>query len=204
MESEDQRKVWDDIAEDWNKFKRTSDPKVVEFVSKAKGNLLDLGCGSGRNFSKTAAKIYGIDFSKEMIKYAEIKARDLGVRYDVLVGNTINLPYEINFFDDAIAIAVLHCIEGSANRKKSIEELYRVLKVGSRVLIKVWNKDHKRFLKKPKEKYVKWLDKGARYYYFYSEDELLKDLKDAGFKIISSSSRSGERTNDEIIVLAEK
>ena len=37
-----------------------------------------------------------------------------------------------------------------------------------------------------KEKYIRWTDKGLRYYYFYEEKEIHDLFKDAGFKIKST------------------
>lgn len=204
MKNKTQKEVWNNIAEDWNSWKTTPDPRVSDFVKNSEGKLLDLGCGSGRNFVVTSAKIYGIDFSEKMIKYANKKAESIGINYECIVGDADRLPYENNFFDNVIAIAVIHCIEGEENRDKTIKEIYRVLKKKGKIFIKVWNKNHIRFEKKGKEKFVKWLDKGERYYYFYEENELKRKLENAGFKIINSSSKSGDKTDDEIVIIAEK
>jgi len=61
--------------------------------------------------------------------------------------------------------------------------LYRVLKPGAEALIAVWNKDSERFKNSDKEKYVKWRDKGARYYYLFEKKEIHNLFKKVGFKI---------------------
>ncbi len=200
----DQKQVWNNIAKEWDSFKTTSDPKVSEFVSKSKGNLLDLGCGSGRNFTKSQSIIYGIDFSEEMIKHAQERAKKLQLNVKLEVGDIIKLPYKKDFFDNAIAIAVLHCIPQLENRIKVLKELHRVLKPEGKLLIKVWNRNNKKFKNKGKEKLIKWRDKGERYYYFYEEQELLEQLKSAGFKILEVKSKDKEFELQEIVVLCEK
>ena len=199
-----QKQVWNSIAEEWNKFKKIPDPKVADFVAKAKGNLLDLGCGSGRNFTKTEAIIYGIDFSEKMIQLAGKKAKELKIKHYMIIQDIHSgkLPFEDNFIDKAICIATLHCIKGKTNRQKILKELHRIIKPKAQLLIKVWNKNNKKFKNKTKEKLINWQDKGARYYYFYEEKELLKELKQAKFNILNINSKDFEK--QEIIILAEK
>ena len=103
------------------------------------------------------------------------------------VAEMSKLPFKDNFFDSAISISALHCIETPKERKKTIQELYRVLKPKAQVLIAVWNKDSKRFQRyKTKEKLIGWRDKGKRYYYLYEEKEIHDLFKKTGFKIIST------------------
>ena len=64
-----------------------------------------------------------------------------------------------------------------------MKEMFRVLKKGKIAKIAVWNKNSTRFKNKKKEDFVSWRDKGKRYYYFYEEKEIKKELREAGFKI---------------------
>ncbi len=66
-----QQKIWDNISVPWKIFRVKPFLEVQEFLKNKKGKILDLGCGSGRNFIKIKGIIYGIDFSKEMIKFAK-------------------------------------------------------------------------------------------------------------------------------------
>mgnify|MGYP001604640142 CR=1 FL=1 len=199
-----QQKVWNAIAPEWSKFKKTNDKEVIAFLKKSKGNILDLGCGSGRYFTKTKATIYALDFSDEMLKLAKKKARELKIKAELVQHDlTKKLPFKDNFFDNIICIGTLHCIKGEKNRQKILKEIYRVLKPNARVLIKVWNRKSKRFGGK-EEKIIKWRDKGARYYYFYIEEELLNELKKAGFEVISPNSKNKEFAKQEIVVIIKK
>src|SRR3989344_4156589 len=199
---QDQEKVWNEIAHLWNKYKTKplgDDSKgniLKDFIDKTDERILDLGCGSGRNFLSLKdagfkGVIYGVDFSANMLKYAEENAEKLGIKAILKKAKVSELPFEDNFFDKTIFIATLHCIYGEKQRKRAIKELYRVLKPKGKVIITVWNKNAKRWKNKHKEKIVSWkLDeetKVNRYYYLYDQSELIKELGNAGFKIIKKN-----------------
>ncbi len=75
MNIEIQAKVWDKIAKLWHKYRDRPIPEVVNFLQGKKGKILDLGCGSGRNFIKLDAELYAVDFSSEQLKHAREIAR---------------------------------------------------------------------------------------------------------------------------------
>jgi len=141
MKTPNQEKVWDIIAIKWNECRQDPVPEAIEFMKKQKGKILDLGCGSGRNFIKLKQKkVYGLDFSKEILKYAKQKSDNLNLNAELKQIKNEKIPYADNFFDSAIFIAVLHCIETDSKRKKLLKELYRVLKPNSKALTKKnWN-----------------------------------------------------------------
>lgn len=186
MKTPSQKKVWDDIAEEWEKFKNEKPSEsVLDFLKDKTGNVLDLGSGSGRHLVKIEnGKMFLIDFSENMIKLAEKKSKKEKIPAEFLVVNPEKerLPFENNFFDSAISIAFLHCTHPEYH-KKIIGEIYRVLKPSAEALIVVWNKDSKRFKNSPKEKFVGWRDKGKRYYYLFEEKEIHDLFENAGFEI---------------------
>jgi tRNA (uracil-5-)-methyltransferase TRM9 len=199
MKIQSQKQVWDSIAKEWNDFRQKPVPEVVEFLKKQKGKVLDLGCGSGRHLAEIKnGKMFLVDFSKEMIKYAKENAKKKKILADFIVSDSTNLPFKDNFFDSAIAIASIHCIEGEKNRKKTFKELYRVLKLKSKAMMTVWNKNSVWFKNSGKDKKIKWREKGERYYYLYDELEILELLKEVGFKI------KGVKSGREIVILMEK
>jgi ubiquinone/menaquinone biosynthesis C-methylase UbiE len=180
-----QKQVWNNIAEEWNEFKISKYPNIMEFLKKQQGKILDLGSGSGRHLTKIKnGKMYLVDFSEKMIKLAQLKAKKESISAEFFVSEVHNLPFEDNFFDGAICIAALHCIPDKKEREKTIKELYRVLKPKAKAKISVWNKDTKRFKNSEKEKYIDWRDKGKRYYYLYSKEEIYKLFEKNCFKII--------------------
>ncbi|MEK6895674.1 MAG: class I SAM-dependent methyltransferase [Nanoarchaeota archaeon] len=206
MESEDQRKVWDDIAPEWDEFKHNTDKRVLNFLETKGGNVLDLGCASGRFFVKSSAKFYGVDFSQEMLNIAKKNAIRLGVNFEGFKVDlsSENLPFKDDFFDRIICVAVLHCITSEKGRTNLLKEIKRVLKKDGKALIKVWNRSSKRFGGK-EEKFISWRDKGKRYYYFYSPEELKKELEKFGFKILEFEHKNSEGfETQEIFVVVGK
>lgn len=182
-----QEQVWNDIAEEWHEFKDKPSEGIIKFLEKREGKILDLGSGSGRflmNIKK--GKMYLVDFSKEMIKFANEKAKNKKINAEFFISPMYNLPFNDEFFDGAICVAALHCVEGSKNREKVVKELFRVMKKGARAKIVVWNKGSDRFKNAEKEKIVQWRDKGGRYYYLYEEKEIHDLFKKVGFKIRKS------------------
>jgi len=187
LNNQNQNQVWNNIAEEWDRFKQIPSEFSKEFLNKSSGNVLDLGSGSGRHITNISkGKMYFVDFSSNMIELAKKKARKLKIKAEFAVADLTKLPFEENFFDYAICISALHCIPPE-NHKKAVEELYRVMKKGSKSLIGVWNFNSKRFNQKNgKEKFVSWRDKGKRYYYLFEKNEVHDLFKNAGFKILSS------------------
>jgi len=182
-----QKKVWDNIAPEWAEFKTKPTKHTIEFLKKQTGNILDLGSGAGRHLQKIKnTKMWLVDFSKEMIKFAKEKSKQENIDAEFFVSDLTKLPFEDNFFDAAICIASLHCIKGEKNRERVVKEFFRVLKKNAKAEIGVWNKNSKRFKNSKKEKLVGWREKGKRYYYLYDEKEVHNLFKKIGFKIIST------------------
>jgi tRNA (uracil-5-)-methyltransferase TRM9 len=201
IEKLNQRDIWNSLAKPWNSFKNAQGPflGVAEFLKDKKGKILDFGCGSGRNFSAMPknVEIYGIDFSNRMLDLAQARADELKISCNLFCGEADTLPFEKNFFDAAIYVATLHCIDDVEKRKKSLLELYRVLKPGAVAFISVWSKNHDRIKKDAKEQYIPWTVDGKkynRYYYIYDLEEISSLVKEVGFSIINAR-------EDENIVL---
>ncbi len=213
MNKKTQKEVWNNIAEDWHVFRQKAPIEVEEFLKDKTGNILDLGCGSGRCFIENSKqKLYAVDFSKEMLKFAEKNAKKLEI--DALIGymESAKLEFEDNFFDAGICISVLHCIEGEECRNNTLKELYRVLKPQANAMISVWNKEKSKAFKefKGKEGFFEWNnretgEKFMRYYYFYEREELKKILEKIGFKVLDMRDRKeSKHAKKNLIVYVEK
>tara|TARA_Y100000310_G_scaffold327798_1_gene394713 strand:+ start:448 stop:1077 length:630 start_codon:yes stop_codon:yes gene_type:complete len=207
-----QKEVWENIAQPWKEFKINPDAEVVDFLKDKKGKILDLGCGSGRNFVKlnTEYKVYGVDFSKEMLKYAKQFAKKKKTNIEIVNANVNCLPFDNNFFDSAIFIRALHCVDSKKEREKALRELFRVMKPNAEALISVWDKNQERFKNSEKEKIISWSYKGKknlRYYYLYEKKEFKELLKKIGFKVIKIHDRKnkeGLNSEKNIIVKVRK
>ena len=209
-----QEEVWDKIAEPWSKFRRNPPIEVIEFLKNKKGKVLDLGCGSGRNLIKNdKINYYAVDFSKGMLELARVYCEKSKIKALFFKSGAEEIPFKSNFFDSAIFISALHCIEKKNDRKKSLKEFYRVLKKDAEALITVWNKGETKQTKSEKQdSYINWQKEGKdylRYYYFYKEKELISLIKSVGFKIIKietneSKSTIGQHSKKNILVYVKK
>ena len=198
-----QEQIWDKIANRWEEFRKNPILEVQDFLKKQKGRVLDMGCGTGRNFIKDKnLEIYGLDFSKGMLKHAEEKIKKEKINAYLVKSEFTNLPFQDAFFNSAIFIRSLHCIPDEKDRLKALQELYRVLKPDSKAFIEVWSKNHERIKHKESGKNVPWTINGERifrYYYIYKKEEIENLVKKAGFKILSSK----EDKNISLIVIKE-
>ncbi len=184
-----QENTWDAIAPSWSKFRTRASPIVEEFLKEQEGNILDLGCGSGRNFiAGDQRTFYAVDFSKKMLQYAQKRAQSLRIHAKIFHTETNTLPFEDNLFDATLCWAVLHCIESEEKRERTILEIYRTLNEGGQALISTWGRNSPRLANKNKECLIPWTqgtkEKEERYTYIYDLEEFRKQLEDAGFKIV--------------------
>ena len=121
------------------------EPEVLKFgnFSSLKGlNVLEVGYGLGSDalsIAKSADKYYGVDLSE--ISY-KVTARRLSLNglnnFNLSIGSSTNLDFRDNYFDFVYSWGVIH---HSGNIKKSLKEIYRVLKKGGRSKIMIYNKN---------------------------------------------------------------
>jgi ubiquinone/menaquinone biosynthesis C-methylase UbiE len=207
---EDQEKVWDNIAKPWKSFRVKPLEEVQEFLKTKKGNILDLGCGTGRNLAKIQGTIYAMDFSEKMLKHAKEYSKKNKIKAEFVKASADSLPFKEDFFDSAIFIAVLHCIETKEKREKTLKELLRVLKPNSEALISVWDYNQKRFKNSEKESFIPWKHEKKeymRYYYLYDKQEFIDLLKKVGFKIIKvmdKNNSNGFNSKKNLIAIVKK
>ncbi len=70
-EKPSQKEVWNKIARSWKNYVKEI-PTVEEFLKNEKVNIIDIGCGTGRNMTHSPyIYFYGVDFSKEQLKHAK-------------------------------------------------------------------------------------------------------------------------------------
>ncbi|KAK3028848.1 hypothetical protein RJ639_037692 [Escallonia herrerae] len=128
-------RVYDAIAPHFSSTRFAKWPKVATFLNTLPlGSLvLDAGCGNGKYLGLNPNSFFlGCDISGPLVKICA--DRD----HEVVIADTVNLPYRTGYGDAAISIAVLHHLSTEDRRKKAINELVRVVKKGGLVLITVW------------------------------------------------------------------
>lgn len=197
---ESQERVWDEISGEWCKYRTVISPTVKKFLEDKTGNILDVGCGSGRNFMKIdELKWSAIDFSESMVELAKKNAKERGIELNIKKSKTCCLPFEDNYFDVVLFFAVMHCVQSEEERFNTLKEMFRVMKNDGEALISSWGKNSPRL--KDKEGYVPWTTKEnegkqLRYTYIFDLEELVELCKKAGFEIVSS----WEERNVNVIV----
>lgn len=177
-----QRQVWECIAKSWNNFRKKPRKEAREFLENHHGIVLDLACGSGRNFSAASITV-GADFSKNMLLYAKEKASNEGLNAALVMADASELPFKNESFDSVMFANSFHCIE-AGKRDKCLAELGRVAKRGSEIFVSVWNKNQPRFFFSRKESFIPWKHEGKvyqRYYYLFTKSELKGLLVKSGF-----------------------
>ncbi len=186
--------VFDEVAPGWYNVRHWSIFRnELEALAQRwqKGKLLNLGCAHGPDFLPFTPDfdLYGVDFSAEMLRFAQKYSRKLDFTANLSLADVSYLPYADKTFDWAISVATYHHIKGDEKKRAALNELRRVLKPGGEALITVWNHWQTRFWFKSKEVMVPWRKKDKtlyRYYYLFSYAELERLVKQAGFEILKS------------------
>jgi ubiquinone/menaquinone biosynthesis C-methylase UbiE len=194
------RNIFNQIAPSWYNFRHWSLFRT-ELEALARrwqgGKLLNLGCAHGPDFLpfKDGFELYGVDFSSEMLKFAEKYSQKFSFAVELALADVRHLPYPDDNFDWAISVATYHHIRGE-DQLEALRELKRVLKPGGEAFITVWNRGQPRFWFKPKEVKIPWRKKGEtlyRDYYLFSYPELERLVKKADFEVIKAFPESAYR-----------
>jgi len=188
------RDIFDQIAPGWYNFRHWSIFRSeLEVLTRRwqKGSLLNVGCAHGPDFLpfRQNFELYGIDFSREMLKFAQMYSRKFDFAVNLLLADARHFPFTAETFDWVISVATYHHIKGKRERQAALNELRRVLKPGGEAFITVWNRWQPRFWFRGKEVAVPWRTKGKtlyRYYYLFSYPELEGLVKKAGFSVLKS------------------
>ncbi|MFZ2189223.1 MAG: methyltransferase domain-containing protein [Candidatus Magasanikiibacteriota bacterium] len=212
--AETRKYLWDDL-------------KPLQKYTKDGFRVLDLGCGSGRLYhlfqdfqplDKARGKgveYIGLDQSEEQIKIAKQKFPNIDFR----VGEMTTLPFVDNEFDVLYCIATFHHLPDEESRIKSLQEMKRVLKSGSYILMTNWNMYSKTAQKlvengkfnefKPGDFLIPWMNSerevlGERYYHGFILEELENLFKKTGLHVedqyYTTKGVAGSKTNPGNIV----
>jgi len=100
--------------------------------------ILDTGCGSGRNlkrFYENKLTVYGVDSLESRIE--EVKEKYTEQHSNFSLQNLDQLQFENHFFDHVICSTVLHFAQNIQQFKRMVAELFRVLKPGGSLFIRM-------------------------------------------------------------------
>lgn len=92
-----------------------------------------LGCGTGK-YLGLAPESFVIG-SDSCLEFGEIAA---AMGHNVVTCDNQNLPIRNSCFDAVISVGVIHHFASVKRRMKALEELYRILQPGGKMLVYVW------------------------------------------------------------------
>ena len=122
------KEVFDQIASSWYNFRHWSRfPTELEALAKRwqRGKLLNLGCAHGPDFLpfREGFELYGVDFSREMLKFARKYSQKFGFKVKLALADVRELPYPDETFDWAISVATYHHLKerGASSGTKRTE-----------------------------------------------------------------------------------
>lgn len=185
---------FDEIAGEWNEFKREPSKAarlIAETAEPGKRALL-VGCGNARNAALLKGKfesIEGVDASPRMVEFAKANG------FNATIGNARALSFENESFDAVFYFAVLHHLD-ERGLAEALSEAKRVLKPNGRAYATLWFKKNRRGFHP-----VAWKKKDGsvveRSYWFYSMEELREAAESNGFKMLDAFYEArGERSNE--------
>jgi 2-polyprenyl-6-hydroxyphenyl methylase/3-demethylubiquinone-9 3-methyltransferase len=151
---------------------------------------LDVGCGGGfmaEALSQRGAQVVGIDIAEDLLAVATThgQSKQLNIHYQV--GSAYSLPFKDESFDHVVCVDVIEHLE---NKKRAIQEIYRVLKPGGYFLFDTISKS---FLSKwvsvfLMEKILKQIPKNTHdWSLFITPENLGRLLKECGFNELNFS-----------------
>ncbi|MBA0550953.1 hypothetical protein Golob_021860, partial [Gossypium lobatum] len=134
-----QHRIWKRMAVSWS-------------GAKTGDSLLDLCCGSGdltflmSEKAGADGKVIGLDFSKEQLSIASSRQYLLSKacynNIEWVEGDALDLPFSSGYFD---AITMGYGLRNVVDKRRAMQEMFRVLKPGSRVSILDFNKSMQPF-----------------------------------------------------------
>src|SRR2546425_4534388 len=133
-ETERVRRIWEKLAPQYDKdiklFEKVLFAGGREWVcSRARGEVLEIAVGTGRNLEYYPADIHltGIDLSASMLDIARQRADQLGRQVDLRVGDAQALEFADETFDTVVFTLSLCSIPDD---RKAVAEARRVLRAG--------------------------------------------------------------------------
>ncbi|CAG8700382.1 8118_t:CDS:2, partial [Acaulospora morrowiae] len=150
--------VYQAIAPHFSQTRYKPWPVVEQFLKELDVGSIgaDIGCGNGKylGVNKNVYMI-GSDRSSNLIEISASRG------FESVVGDALKLPYRSECFDFVISIAVIHHFTTPERRIAAIEELFRIAKQRSYVLIYVWaleqGEARRKFDKEHQDVLVPWV-----------------------------------------------
>jgi ubiquinone/menaquinone biosynthesis C-methylase UbiE len=189
------RATYDRIAAHFSATREHPWPEVESFCADRRADALDVGCGNGRHtelLAGRADRAIGLDASRELLDIARDRVPDA----EFLAGDAASLPLSDDAVGLAVYVATLHHLPTRQLRRRSLDELARVLAAGGAGLVGVWSTAHDRFdAEAGFDTEIDWTLPGGetvpRYYHIYAPAEFDGDLDASGLAVVDSFVSSG-------------
>ena len=194
------RATYERIAEHFATTREYAWPEVVEFCEGRRAETaLDVGCGNGRHadlLADRADRVVGVDASRGLLSVARDRAPDA----HLVQGDAAGLPLAGGVVDLAVYVATLHHLPTRELRRRSLDELARVLDDGGTALVSAWSTAHDRFEASADDAEgfdteVDWTLPGGetvpRFYHVYAPAEFDADLAASDLSVVDSRVSSG-------------
>ncbi len=133
-----------DFFEEIEVYRYSSHPWIRQAIASfdIEGKcVLEIGIGVGTdhlNLARRGARMCGVDLAPRNLEITSKRFRVYGFQSGLIIGDAENLPYADNSVDFVYAFGVIHhCLD----TKKTISEIYRVLRPGGRCFVTVYHKN---------------------------------------------------------------
>ncbi|MFB6149827.1 MAG: class I SAM-dependent methyltransferase [Halobacteriales archaeon] len=196
----DVKATYDRIANHFAQTREYPWPETEAFLADRHGEMgLDIGCGNGRNAELLAAhtdRVIGLDLSDGLLEEATVHAREREFAIELIQGDASRLPIGANRIELALYIATIHHLPTRTARRRSLDELDRVLANDGSALISAWSVSHRKFdAETGFDTTVEWtLPDGEtvdRFYHIYDLGEFETDLAASTLRVIDSYESEG-------------
>ena len=181
---------WDISEDGYEVHQSTISDVLAKGRAPSTGKLLELGCGAGNIglwFAGLGYSVSGVDIAPTAVELAQKRVAESGANASFCVGNVVDLEsFADDTFDFVYDSHLLHCIIGD-DRSQLFANVRRVLKTTGYFLV-----DTMCFSELTLK--IKDFDFGSKCTicpdgtatrYIGKENDIIRELKDAGFNILS-------------------
>ncbi|MGH7908327.1 MAG: class I SAM-dependent methyltransferase [Thermodesulfobacteriota bacterium] len=152
MQTKEIRRIYNKTAHSFNRREWLIEFFVLrhyrkKLVSQAKGKVLEIAIGTGRNppYYHKECEIIGVDSSEKMLEIARSLAHNLGLSVTLLTMDVENLAFKDNTFDTVLCTLSLCTV---TNPLQALYEMKRVCKSGGKILLLEHVRSHNQILGK--------------------------------------------------------
>ena len=133
--------VYETIATHFSHTRHSPWPRVESYLRSlpASTRVADVGCGNGKYFSvNPTLRMRGCDISEKLVAICRQRG------YDAVQCDALSLCWADGEFDVVLSVALLHHISSPERRRRVLQEMLRVLRVGGEMMVTAWAQEQDR------------------------------------------------------------